>query len=328
MKHIKIKEIGIYHPKKVVDNAYYEDYFKEKGKDVSNFLKHMGRKKRYIIDNEDENGLTMGIQASKDVLQRANMSGKDIDMIVFSTQVPETTFPSNAMFLHHEIGAGYETIVMDQNANCAGMMVAVEQATRYMMANPHVNTALIVGSDYNTLISNPDEEVTYANYGDAACAIILETTDEETGFIDAIYHTDSVTRDKIMYPEQGLTKAIRDNADMKNIKWLPFKGKIALPPTYKMIETLLDRNQLKTSDIKAYCLSQFTLSNILKIQEEFQLDDQQIIYVGDRFGYTGTSSPFLALYEGINSGRINRGDYVLFWTIGAGFQLVSMLFKY
>ncbi|MBE3649126.1 3-oxoacyl-[acyl-carrier-protein] synthase III C-terminal domain-containing protein, partial [Paenibacillus polymyxa] len=54
----------------------------------------------------------------------------------------------------------------------------------------------------------------------------------------------------------------------------------------------------------------------------------QMIYVGDRYGYTGTSSPFIALYEGIGSGRIRRGDHVLFWTIGAGYQLVAMLFKY
>jgi len=329
MENIKIKEVAIYHPENTVTNDFYINHFKQKGRDVKNFLEFMGRKKRYIIDNDKENSLTMGIEASKLVLEKANMKGKDIDMIVFSTQVPETTFPSNAMFLHAAIEAGNQTIVMDSNANCAGMTVAVEQACRYMKANPNVNTVLVVGSDYNSLVANPEEEITYANYGDAACAVILEKTDEDTGFIDSIYFTDSCNRDKILYPSKGLSNMLRGKGDGRYIQWLPFNGDMAMPPTYESIETILNRNNLTPNDIKAYCFSQFSLGgNILKIKDRFHLEDSQIIYVGDQFGYTGTSSPFIALYKGIESGRIQRGDYVLFWSIGAGYQIITMLFKY
>ncbi|SES76486.1 3-oxoacyl-[acyl-carrier-protein] synthase-3 [Salinibacillus kushneri] len=327
MSNIKIKAVDIYHPEKVVNNDYYIEHFKEK-KDISHFLEIMGRDKRYVIDNEEENGLTMGIEASKKVLEKAKLTGQDIDLIVFSTQVPETTFPTNATYVHHAIDAKNETIIMDSNANCAGMTLAVEQASYYMKANPRVNKALIIGSDYNTLVSNPKEEITYACYGDAAAAVILEKTEEDTGFIDSIYFTDSINRDMIRFPKDGLTKSILEDKSVSAISWLPFDGGICLPPTYEMISTLLERNNLNAKDIKAYCLSQFALSNILKIQDHFNLDDEQIVYVGDRFGYTGTSSPFIALHQGIESGRIKRGDYVLFWTVGAGYELVATLFKY
>ena len=46
--------------------------------------------------------------------------------------------------------------------------------------------------------------------------------------------------------------------------------------------------------------------------------DEKIIIVGDKVGYTTTSSPFFCLNEGIETGRIKRGDTILFWTIGAG----------
>lgn len=103
---------------------------------------------------------------------------------------------------------------------------------------------------------------------------------------------------------------------------------MALPPTFDLLERILKKNGLSPQDVRAYCLSQFSLANVLKIQDHLELEDAQMIYVGDRYGYTGTSSPFIALHEGIESGRIRRGDYVLFWTIGAGYQLVAMLFKY
>jgi 3-oxoacyl-[acyl-carrier-protein] synthase III len=63
-------------------------------------------------------------------------------------------------------------------------------------------------------------------------------------------------------------------------------------------------------------------------QEKMELDMKKIVYVGDGFGYTATSSPFVALYRAIEREQIKRGDYVLFWTAGTGWQNIAMLFKY
>ena len=328
MNAIQIKSIEVYHPEHSVENEYYLEHFAAQGKNIENFLKHMGRKSRYVINNDQENGLTMGISAARLALEKAGLTGGDMDMIVFSTQVPETTFPSNALFVHAAIEGKPEAMVMDSNANCAGMTVAVDQASRFMQSNKECRRALIIGSDYNTLLCHPEDEVTYANYGDAACAVILEQGEGEQGFIDCQYSTHSILTEKIMYPAQGLARAVKENADAKSIQWLPLDADLAMPPTYALLDKLLERNGLVAADIKAYCLSQFSLANLLKIQDHLGTEDAQMIYVGDRYGYTGTSSPFIAMYEGIKNGTIQRGDTVCFWTIGCGFQLVAMLWKY
>ncbi|WP_419393061.1 ketoacyl-ACP synthase III [Cytobacillus praedii] len=328
MTNIKINAIEVYHPNKIVKNDYFIDHFKQKGRDITHFLDVMGRNERYLIENNSENGITMAVEASNRVLEKAGLTGTDIDMIIFSTQIPEKTVPTNAMYVHHSINGKKDTIVMDTNANCAGMTISIEHASRYMLSNPHIRTALIIGSDNFSLIANPEEEITYANFGDAACAVILEKTEENTGFIDAIYEVDSTYRDNILYPEKGLSQAIKGEGSIDYMKWFPFDGSVSLPFTYEKISKLLERNHLRSEDIDSYCLSQFALSNILKIQDHFNIPDQKIMYVGDRYGYTGTSSPFIALYEGIESGRIKRGDHVLFWTIGGGHEFIAMLFKY
>ncbi|GGH84635.1 3-oxoacyl-[acyl-carrier-protein] synthase-3 [Pullulanibacillus pueri] len=327
MEHIKIRDIAIYHPETIRDNEFYLQHFKKQGRDITKFLdKVLGRKQRFVIENNEENSLTMAVESSKRVLEKAQLTGKDLDLIVFSSQTPEYLATTNALQLHRALQASTKTITMDSNANCAGMTLAIDQAARYMLSNPRINTVLIVGSDYNTLMSNPEEEITYANFGDASCAVILEKTDEDTGFIDSIYFTDSSTYDKTYFPRHGLSKMF--NHENKGIQWLPFDGDIALPPAYEMIETLLKRNNKGTEDIGAFCLSQFSISNIERIQEHFSIADEKIMYIGDRFGYTGTSSPFIALHEGIEAGRIKRGDTVLFWTIGGGYQMVAMLLTY
>ncbi len=104
MSHVKIKALGVYHPSQSLDNEYYIRHFDEQGKDIRRFMEHMGRKSRYIIDNPDENGLTMGIAAAQKALEQAGMTGRDVDMIVFSSQVPESLFPMNGLFVHQAIG--------------------------------------------------------------------------------------------------------------------------------------------------------------------------------------------------------------------------------
>ena len=328
MTNVRIKAVDVYHAKKQVDNDVYLEHFKKQGKDITNFLNIMGRKKRYIIDNLKENTITMAIEATNQVLKKAGLKGKDIDMIVFSTQVPEVTVPTNAMFIHNAIQAKKGTVIFDMNANCAGMTIAVEQASRYMKSNPHVNTALVVGSDYLSLVADPTDAMTYANFGDASSAIILEKTESDIGFVDAMFEVDSSNRNNILYPQKGLSQTIKAGESAESMLWLPFDGTMSLPYTYEMFEVILERNQLKIDDVDVFCLSQFAKVNMDEIQKHFDIPEEKVIYVGDKYGYTGTSSPFIALHEGIESGKIKRGDLILFWTIGGGHEFITMLFKY
>lgn len=328
MTNVRIKAVDVYHAKKQVDNDVYLEHFKKQGKDITNFLNIMGRKKRYIIDNLKENTITMAIEATNQVLKKAGLKGKDIDMIVFSTQVPEVTVPTNAMFIHNAIQAKKGTVIFDMNANCAGMTIAVEQASRYMKSNPHVNTALVVGSDYLSLVADPTDAMTYANFGDASSAIILEKTESDIGFVDAMFEVDSSNRNNILYPQKGLSQTIKAGESAESMLWLPFDGTMSLPYTYEMFEVILERNQLKIDDVDVFCLSQFAKVNMDEIQKHFDIPEEKVIYVGDKYGYTGTSSPFIALHEGIESGKIKRGDLILFWTIGGGHEFITMLFRY
>lgn len=326
--HIKLRNIEVFHPENTVDNAYYIEHFKKQGKDVEDFLNHMGKKKRHIIKDAEETGLTMAIKAVSKVFEASDLSMKDIDMILFSTQVPEQTIPTNAMMIHEAFKGKSNTRVMDLNASCAGVTVAVEQASMYMRANPNVKRALVVGSEQLSMLSNPEEEISYAMLADAACAIILEKTTENTGFVDAEYHTYSANTDKILYPIEGMSGVLKGKGDGRYLRFLPFDMSFGAPITDRMIEDLLTRNHLKIQDINAFCFSQLAYSDTTRLQERFQIDMNKILYIGDRYGYTGTTSPFIALYEGIKAGKVQRGDLVLFWTVGAGHQFVAMLFRY
>lgn len=133
MINVKIRDIAVYHGSRIVDNDYYIEHFKKKQKDVSHFLTNIiGRKKRYMIDPDTDSNLSMAMKATKLVLEQAGLSGKDIDLIAYSSVLPEYTIPPCSIHLHEAIGGKPECICYDINVNCAGMTVCIEQIFKYM----------------------------------------------------------------------------------------------------------------------------------------------------------------------------------------------------
>ena len=330
MKNVKILAVEVYHPKNQVTNSFYLDLFQKQGKDISGLLKAFGRDKRYIIDN-DENTLTMGIEAAKKVLKSTGLEGKDIDMILFSSQLPEYTCPSQSLIVHNAINGQEDCMCMDTNANCVGMLVTVETTIRAMLSNPHVKRALIIGSDYMSIHCKKNDEMTYPNFGDGASAIILEKTiDKDSGFIDSMCKTNGATWELVKYPACGMSHIYNEHLTSQdiNLAWTPFDGKFAVDHAVVSIHTLLSRNGLKTEDINSYCFSQYAKVFSEIGAEKLGVDINKFIYIGDKYGYTGTSSPFIALYEGIKTGKIKRGDIVCLWSVGTHWSICTILIKY
>ncbi len=329
MIKIKISSISVSHGEKIVGNEPYIEHFKKKGKDVEHFLKEViGRDKRYMFENNNENSLSLATRAAEDVLKKSGLTGADMDMIVFSSQLPEYTAPPSSICLHHAVSGKRSCICYDINSNCTGMTICYEQVMKYMSVSPNVTRALIVGCDYINLTLNPEDERFYGHYGDAACAVILEKSDCDAGMIDSIITVDSTEYDTAVFPPCGFSNLFRsDDKNQRYLKSTP--NTIDVPSESKYaIGTLLERNNLNANDISMFCLSQYALVNIQAIRSEFGIEEARSLYIGNEYGYTGTTSPFITLYEADKRGLIKRGDYYVMWTIGGGIEHIGVLCKY
>ncbi|MBP1737486.1 MAG: 3-oxoacyl-ACP synthase [Oscillospiraceae bacterium] len=329
MIKVNLKGITVYHGEKIVDNAPYINHFKTIGKDVEHFLtKVIGRKKRFLISKEKENSLTMALAATKQVLLQTGLNGSDIDMIIYSSVLPEYTIPPCSIHVHNAIGGKKQCTCFDINVNCAGMTLCLDQASKLMAMTDSIKKVLIVGADYMNLIIDPDNELTYGHYGDAACAIILEKTEDSCGVLGSICNVNSGECQNILFPACGFSKVEQTN-DKKDwlVDWKPFEN-TSLVSASENMKSLLAENNLKVEDVKMFCLSQYALCNVESLRSLLEINESKSIFIGDQYGYTGTSSPFIALYESIKSGIVQKGDYVMFWTIGGGSENIAVLFKY
>lgn len=326
--YVRIREIAVHHAEKVVGNDVYLKHFEESGKDVRKLFEEVyGRDKRYVSDpDKGENTLSMMIEVAKQVLEKSSLQGSDIDLIIAGTQIPEYVVPASAVMIHHAIGAKRDAYAYDVNANCGSMLVALENAYHYMETCDKYNRILIVGGECASGVHRPDNELGNGVFGDATCALILERSDEPAGYLDSEFFTNNIYFDKMLFPKCGISNLRK--ADKQDMLAEFQKVDCNIELVIERLRSILDRNNLVVEDIGAYCFSQLLLKNVQILREEFNIPEEKSIYIGDTYGYTGSTSIFIALYEAINRKTIKRGDYVLLWTVGAGMQHFFLLLKY
>lgn len=327
---IKIKNVEIAFPQKTVDNDYYIKLFDKQGKDIRRLLEFYGRKERKIGD-EGTSTISLGAQAAMNVLKAANLKGEDIDIIAFSSQFPEYTCPSQALIIHNLIDGKNkdESMVMDINANCVGTVMTLDLVNSYMKQKPQFKRALIVAADYMTIHCNEFEETSYPIFGDAGCAMIIENVEGEEGVVDSVSFANSDEYDVTQYPYCGLSSIYDDSIETykKKMHLGDSDAEDILNTAIKSINILLEDNGLTLDDIGAFCFSQVAVYTLNEYSRRMGVPREKMIYIGDKYGYTGTSSPFIALYEGIKSNKIKRGQYVVFWSVGTYWTMDAVLLK-
>lgn len=325
--NIWIRGIDVYFPETFKNVDEYIEAFQSKGQDIEFQVREfMGKDKLYTIENEEENTLTMAIEASKRVLESTGIKGSEIDMIVVSSMLPEYVSPPSALIIHDAINGKEDAICYDINVNCLGMTFALNQIYRQMGSEPGINRVLLVGTEYNTFITGKNNPIMTANVGDSACAVIVERTDEECGVLSTKYAIEKGNVDQSAFPACGSSHIY--NATKEEMVSKFDIESADLNVAAKCIRATLDEGNIDVADVAMFCFSQFAIYHTLTLRDKLGIPDEKSIYIGDKCGYTGTTSPFIVLYEAIKAGKVKHGDYVLFWTVGAAIQHISMLIKY
>ena len=326
MSNVKIKKISVYHPEKSYSNQDMVEGI-ENGHKLIGAWDGVGKEHRYKAADH-ENTLTMAIEAAKKVLAKSGIMGSDVDMIVVSSGTHEYQLPTDAALVHQAIEGKNKCIIYDQNTNCVGMVVAYDQVCRTMINNQKIKYALLIGSETLGHYYRDSDYIYEGVAGDAACAVILERVeDSNVGFIDSEYFTDTSNALELKFPAEGLKKGVRSNGDNKVFVKPDYGVEVAYPEVKSLISSLLLDHALKGDDISGYFLSQLNINVIENIAKDLCEDMKKFKYIGDQYGYTGTSSPFIALQHAIEDGEVTSGDHVVMWSVGAGVTSAAVLLK-
>lgn len=330
-QNIIIGSIGTYTPNKQINNSFYISHFKNLGVEVSGLLKHLSRETRCIADHNTENVITMAYEAAIKALKSANLDSNEIDLLIFCTDSPEQLTPTNALLLHDKLNTNNANQIFDINSNCIGMLSGIDVASRILTNNSRIKKALVVGSFMGSLMASKFDPICYSNFGDAAVAVILYKTEEpdKRGFIDANFKTNTIYKDLYRFPSCGFSQMYNPNLDIedKKLKANSFDMSIICKDWIDLMNSLFIRYDVDKHSIKQYFFSQFSKPDTEKTLEMMGLELNKYTYIGNKYGYTGLTGPLLAYNEALSNKSIHTGDYIMFCSMGAGYNLCALLYR-
>jgi 3-oxoacyl-[acyl-carrier-protein] synthase-3 len=97
---------------------------------------------------------------------------------------------------------------------------------------------------------------------------------------------------------------------------------------YEISRELLNRHGLTAQDIKLLIPHQANARIIGAAAQKLGLRDDQLVVNIERYGNTTAATIPLATRDAVESGRLKKGDLVLFASVGAGFTVGANLWRW
>ncbi|WP_234123612.1 3-oxoacyl-[acyl-carrier-protein] synthase III C-terminal domain-containing protein [Clostridium hydrogenum] len=332
-KNVHIIGVGTYHPGKIVKNEYFKNHFEKYGMSRQNEIltERLGRDTRTLAE-EGENSLSMGLEAAKKALEAANLTAADIDGIISVSDTPEYFLPCCALLMKDALNAENVTNVFDINDNCIGMITGIDVATRYLKTDKRYKRFLVVGAMVMSPFAREDDIVGYGCFGDGGAAVILEVREEtkERGVLDYKVLTDTSYNKYTRLPACGLSKTIKSETKVydKKFMWQPFNFDVLSDAWVELITGLLKDNSYTPQDINHYFMSQFSKWDLELTLQKLRVPLTSATFVGDKYGYTGCTSPFMALDDRLKVEGFKEGELVIFCSVAVGYTIASILYKW
>jgi 3-oxoacyl-[acyl-carrier-protein] synthase III len=322
VKNTKILGTGSYVPAKVLTNEDLKRYVDTNDEWI---YTRTGIKERHIVENEGT--LDLAYKASLNALAMAELSPKDIDLIIVATVTSDYAFPSVANLLQAKLGAR-EVMAFDINAACSGFLYLLQIADKMIKAGAY-KKALIVGAETLTRLTDWRDRNTCVLFGDGAGAMVIGETDDE-GIIDVITGSKGDV-DMLLYCKNPEIKDPEVNAisPQDHIHMLGsqvFKFATRIMP--KTVKKLLDKHDMKSDDLDCFVAHQANSRIIEKSARDLNIDSSKMYMNIDKYGNTSAASVPIAIDEAVRSGFLKRGNKFITVAFGGGLTWGGALIKF
>ncbi len=282
------------------------------------------------IGGPGETTSTMGSAAVRRLMEARGLGNSDVGALIVATVTPDMMFPATACLIQDQVGLR-DTWGFDLSAACSGFLYALTTGAQIVAAGVH-QRVIVVGADLMSSIIDPLDRTTAVLFGDGAGAVLLEAAEPGYGLLDFYHVVDGSGREELLMPAGGsLHPATVDTVNGRQ-HFLKQNGrsvfKFAVTRMAESIETVLSRNGLAPADVAMVIPHQANQRILDATAERLGLPPERMASVIGRFGNTTAATLPLALEDVVRSGRVGRGDLVVFTAVGAGFTVGASLFRW
>ncbi len=332
MPYSKITGLGHHVPETVITNEYLSSVM-----DTTNewIIERTGINERRWMDPKKDTVANMAAKATRMALQRAKLTEKDIEFIVFATITPDYFFPGSGVLLQRELGLEGIGALDIRNA-CSGFIYALSTADQFIKSGMY-KTILVVGAEIQStaLDVTTRGRNTAVIFGDGAGAAILQASDKQ-GILSTHLHSDGRFAEELYVKDPGSSRPreerqpeqILDTKDFKVVMNGTLVFKHAVVRFIEVINEALNANHLKKEDITLLIPHQANLRISQFVQHKLEMSDDRVYNNIMRYGNTTAASIPIALSEAWAEGKVKENDVICLAAFGSGFTWASALIRW
>lgn len=280
----------------------------------------------------------MGVRAGLDCLQRFSYDPQKIDVVLcIGEEWKEYPLTTSGIYIQEKIGAK-RAWAIDVQQRCCSQVAAMKMARDMIVADPEVNSVMIVGGYRNgdfVDYANPAMSMMY-NLGAGACAMILERNPGRNLLLGSHIMSDgSLARDAGCriggtaepVSHENLARAYKsldlmDPEHMKNRL-----NEVSMPNWYRCIDRALEKASLTRKDIGYLAVLHFKHSMHKALLADLGLREDQTVYLRE-YGHIGQIDQVLSLDLGLKAGRIKDGTVVCMIAAGIGYAWAANVIRW
>jgi 3-oxoacyl-[acyl-carrier-protein] synthase-3 len=285
----------------------------------------------------------IGFIAAEKAIADANLDPETLDYIIFAHNfgdvnkgtIQSDMLPSLASRVKHKLRIkNPKCIAYDMLFGCPGWVEGVIQAQAYIKAGM-AKKCLVIGAETLSRVVDPHDRDSMI-YADGAGATIIEATNEEGGIL--AHETATYTYDEAHFLFFG--KSFNKEHD-PNVRYIKMHGRkiyeFALSNVPKAMKECLDKSGVDISQLKKILIHQANEKmDEAIIQRFYKLYDQQmpdgimpmsIHELGNSSVATVPTLYDLLIKGKIKDQSINKGDVILFASVGSGMNINAIVYK-
>lgn len=277
------------------------------------------------ISTEDGTS-ALAAKAAKKALEAAGVSPEEIDILILGTSSPDYNYPSGACEVQAAIGA-VNAVAFDISAACAGFIFAMEIVQGFFQAGIY-KTALIIGSETLSKVTDWSDRGTCVLFGDGAGAAVLKA--DEKGIIDMMMGSDGTKGPVLACQSRTLGNFL--TGTKPEIGFMTMDGqevfRFAVKKVPESVEILLKKTGIPKEEIKYYVLHQANERIIEAAAKRLEEPMDKFPMSISRYGNTSTASIPLLLNEMVEHGMLEPGDKIVMSGFGAGMTWGAVLLEW
>jgi 3-oxoacyl-[acyl-carrier-protein] synthase III len=322
MANARLTAIGMAVPKKIVTNAYFESIIETTDEWI---LSRTGIRTRYHAA-PDEFTSDFCVAAAQDLAAGYTVSLDDVDMVIVSTVSPDQPMPSVACRVQHRLGLA-QAGAIDLYAACAGFSYGIVMAKGLIAAETH-RKVLVIGGETLSKVTDFSDRTSCMLFGDGAGAVLVEAS--EKAHIGACITGANGEGGADLYLS-GFAESIDGQALKMNRSIVQNGRKVfkwAVTRISEQMPLLAEKNGLTLDQIDWFVPHSANMRIIEAICNETGFPLEKTLESIADYGNTSSASIPLALYQGIKSGKVKRGDRIMLFGFGGGLAYAGTVIEW